>query len=341
MRSLLLLLLLLACAPDLGAPRRTGRSAAEVRVATWNVHDLFDSDDRLVPPGELDSVPAPAEVEAKLDALAAVLERIDADVVVLQEVENAALLARLAARAGYPEARLVEGYDPRGIDVAALSRRACVELHVRTPGRPVVVGASHLSSALSDDGTRRALQAGRLREIADGLRAARPTALVLAGGDLNDRPASAALAPLLEDGAWIDPAPPGVVTWTGASGTARLDYLLLPREERGALSGVGIAPGSVTSPSAASTAAISSASPNGFAMNAPAPAPRRSCSLPDRPERPMMAIARSSGRCAARRSRMSSAPVIPGIHWSTIATAGSTSNAMRSAVVPASASYTA
>ncbi|HEX9401154.1 MAG TPA: endonuclease/exonuclease/phosphatase family protein [Anaeromyxobacter sp.] len=265
MRSLLLLLLLLACAPDLGAPRRTGRSAAEVRVATWNVHDLFDSDDRLVPPGELDSVPAPAEVEAKLDALAAVLERIDADVVVLQEVENAALLARLAARAGYPEARLVEGYDPRGIDVAALSRlpveryvshlgevdawgrplwpRDCVELHVRTPGRPVVVVASHLSSALSDDGTRRALQAGRLREIADGLRAARPTALVLAGGDLNDRPASAALAPLLEDGAWIDPAPPGVVTWTGASGTARLDYLLLPREERGALSGIGIAAG--------------------------------------------------------------------------------------------------
>src|SRR6266511_1110253 len=195
MRSLLLLLLLLACAPDLGAPRRTGRSAAEVRVATWNVHDLFDSDDRLVPPGELDSVPAPAEVEAKLDALAAVLERID-------------------ARAGYPEARLVEGYDPRGIDVAALSRlpveryvshlgevdawgrplwpRDCVELHVRTPGRPVVVVASHLSSGLSDDEIGRALQAGRLRDIADGLRAARPTALVLAGGDLNDRPASAA-----------------------------------------------------------------------------------------------------------------------------------------------------
>src|SRR6266511_1621501 len=158
MRSLLLLLLLLACAPDLGAPRRTGRSAAEVRVATWNVHDLFDSDDRLVPPGEVDAWGRP------------------------------------------------------------LWPRDCVELHVRTPGRPVVVVASHLSSALSDDGTRRALQAGRLRDIADGLRAARPTALVLAGGDLNDRPASAALAPLLEDGAWIDPAPPGVVTWTGASG---------------------------------------------------------------------------------------------------------------------------
>src|SRR6266545_2409550 len=228
MRSLLLLLLLLACAPDLGAPRRTGRSAAEVRVATWNVHDLFDSDDRLVPPGELDSVPAPAEVEAKLDALAAVLERIDADVVVLQEVENAEVLARLAARAGYPEARLVEGADPRGIDVAALSRL------------PVERYASHLSSALSDDGTRRALQATRLREIADEVRATRPTALVLAGGDLNDEPRSAALVPLLADGAWVDPAPPGVATWSGASGAARLDYLLLPREEAGALAGVEI-----------------------------------------------------------------------------------------------------
>jgi len=264
-RPLLLVLLLVACAPDLGSPRPAGRPAVAVRVATWNVHDLFDSDDRLVPPGELDLVPAPAEVEAKLDALAAVLERLDADVVVLQEVENVEVLGRLGARAGYPEARLVDGADPRGIDVAALSKlpieryvshlgeadasgrplwpRDCVEVHLRTGGRPVVVVASHFSSALSDDGTRRALQATRLREIADGVRATRPTALVLAGGDLNDQPRSAALVPLLADGAWVDPAPPGVATWSGASGAARLDYLLLPREEAGALAGVEIAVG--------------------------------------------------------------------------------------------------
>jgi endonuclease/exonuclease/phosphatase family metal-dependent hydrolase len=247
-----LLLLVAACAPDLGPPAPEVRPAAAVRVATWNVHDLFDEVDRLAPPGEEDPVPTAAEVEAKLDALAAVLHRIDADVVVLQEVENVAILGRLAVRAGYPEARLVEGPDPRGIDVAALSRlpvegyvshlgetdaagrplwpRDCVELHVRAAGRVVAVVASHLSSALSDDGTRRAEQAARLREIADGVRTARPGALVLAGGDLNDAPASAPLAPLLRDGAWLDLAPAGAASFAGG---ARLDYLLVARGDAG------------------------------------------------------------------------------------------------------------
>jgi endonuclease/exonuclease/phosphatase family metal-dependent hydrolase len=236
-----------------------------VRVATWNVHDLFDEDDRTSPPGERDTVPTAADVEAKLDALAAVLRRLDADVVVLQEVENLAVLRRLAWRAGYPEARLVEGADPRGIDVAALSRlpvdayvshlgeadaaggplwpRDCVEVHVRVAGRPVVLVATHLSSALSDDGTRRAEQAAGVREIADGVRATRPGALVVAGGDLNDRPGSAALAPLLADGAWMDAVESGAATWTGASGSAHLDYLLVPRDDAPALAAVEVVGG--------------------------------------------------------------------------------------------------
>jgi endonuclease/exonuclease/phosphatase family metal-dependent hydrolase len=99
----------------------------------------------------------------------------------------------------------------------------------------VVVVGSHFSSALSDDGTRRAAQAARLREIADEVRAVRPSALVVAGGDLNDGPASVPLAPLLADGAWIDPTDPGEITWVGASGGAHLDHLLLSREDALAL----------------------------------------------------------------------------------------------------------
>jgi endonuclease/exonuclease/phosphatase family metal-dependent hydrolase len=250
----------LACGPGHEPPPAAGtsvRPAAVVRVATWNVHDLFDETDRLVPPGARDEVPDGDAVEAKLSRLAAVLARLDADVVLLQEVENRAVLERLAARAAYPEARLVEGDDPRGIDVAALSRlpleayvshlgerdaagrplfpRDCVEIHARAAARPVVVVGSHFSSALSDDGTRREAQAARLREIADEVRAVRPSALVVAGGDLNDGPASLPLAPLLADGAWIDPTGPGEITWVGASGGAHLVHLLLPREDAHAL----------------------------------------------------------------------------------------------------------
>jgi endonuclease/exonuclease/phosphatase family metal-dependent hydrolase len=267
-RALLALAALASCAPDLDAPAARGRdvrAAAAVRVVTWNVHDLFDEVDRQLPPGDLDTVPPAEEVEAKISAVAAVLARLDADVVLLQEVENRVVLARVAAAAGYPEARLVEGRDPRGIDVAALSRlpveayvshlgetdaagrplwpRDCVELHARAAGRPLVLVGSHLSSALSDDGTRRTVQAARLRAIADGVRAARPGALVLAGGDLNDEPESAPLAPLLGDGAWVDAGPAGVATWLGRTGSARLDYLLVPRVELAALVSVGIAAG--------------------------------------------------------------------------------------------------
>jgi endonuclease/exonuclease/phosphatase family metal-dependent hydrolase len=250
-----LALSLLACEPPLPPPAVTGSGGgALVRVVTWNVHDLFDSEDRLLPPGERDTVPSPAEVESKLGRLAAVLVRLDADVVLLQEVENLPLLERLGARAGYLEARLIEGDDPRGIDVAALSRlplqayvshrddrdldggplwpRDCVEVHFSVAGARVVALGSHFSSPLSDDGTRRTRQAARMRALADGL-AAGGAALVMAGGDLNDDPAASSLAPLLGDGRWIGPAAalPLDAAWTWSGGGAReiLDYLLVPR----------------------------------------------------------------------------------------------------------------
>jgi endonuclease/exonuclease/phosphatase (EEP) superfamily protein YafD len=227
-----------------------------VRVATWNVHDLFDPVDRVSAPGDLDELPSPAEVDAKLERVAGVVERLDADVLLLQEVENLSLAEALAARAGYPEARLVEGFDPRGIDVAVLSRlpldryvshlgetgpdgrplwsRDCVEAHAGQ-GTLVLVG-THLVSRLTDPvGDRRRAQAARLREIADELSRSSPGALVLAGGDLNDEPGSDSLAPLLADGAWVDAlAEMGQAsswTWIGGGGGARLDYLLVPSED--------------------------------------------------------------------------------------------------------------
>jgi endonuclease/exonuclease/phosphatase family metal-dependent hydrolase len=262
-RAALALLAVAACDPAFDPPPAGGRGVPVlVRVATWNVHDLFDAEDRLVPPGEEDGVLTAAEAALKLARVAAVLARLDADLVFLQEVENGATLAALAAAAGYPSARLVEGNDPRGLDVAVLARlprlgyrshaddvgpdgrrlwpRDCVEVLAAASGRPLVLVGSHLSSPLSDDGTRRRWQAARLREIADGARAADPAALVLAGGDLNDDPASAALEPLLADGAWRDPVPPGTATWEGPSAAARLDYLLLPADAGGALLAVTV-----------------------------------------------------------------------------------------------------
>lgn len=262
MRSILLSFLLLgACGPP--APRTGGWSTdppTVVRVVSWNVHDLFDE---TADPGTLDPAIPRAEVEARLDAVAAVLRRLDADAVLLQEVERLPLLLRLASRAGYPEARLLEGNDPRGIDVAFLSRwpvtryrghaadrgadgrllwpRDAVEAEVAVGGARLVMVGTHLSSHLSDpDGTRRRAQSARLRELADAAAASDPGALVLAGGDLNDEAETVALAPLFGDGAWLDGlgvSAPGAVAWTWSDGRVReaLDHLALAAARRGTL----------------------------------------------------------------------------------------------------------
>jgi len=254
----LVLLLCGGCGPS--AARTGARSAdppAVVRLASWNVHDLFDE---VADPGTLDPAVPAAGVEARLDAVAAVLRRLDADVVLLQEVERLPLLRRLAARAGYPEARLLEGNDPRGIDVALLSRwpverylghagerdasgaplfpRDAVEASLAIGALRVVLVGTHLSSRLSDpDGTRRRLQSARLRELADQAVSADPGALVLLGGDLNDDAAAPGLAPLFRDGRWRDAlelgapgaAGGGPLAWTWSDGRLReaLDHLAL------------------------------------------------------------------------------------------------------------------
>jgi endonuclease/exonuclease/phosphatase family metal-dependent hydrolase len=261
-----LALLATACA----GPPRDAPSAA-LRVATWNVQNLFDEQDREASPGQGDTVLAPAKVEAKLARLGAVLAAIDADVAVLQEVENLALLERLAAGPplagrGY-RAYLLDGGDPRGIDVALLARvpveryvthgsdreangaplwsRDLVEAHMRAGGRRVILFGAHLVSRIDPaKAPRRERQARRTREIVDGAAARWPDAVVVVAGDLNDDPGSVALAPLLADRTWLDLAsrlpPDRSWTWSSRGRTARLDYLLVHRRSEAAVARVQV-----------------------------------------------------------------------------------------------------
>jgi endonuclease/exonuclease/phosphatase family metal-dependent hydrolase len=270
-------LLLLAAALLLGcgaAPADGARTAgAALRVAAWNVHDLFDEVDRTASPGERDTVLSPADVEAKLAGIGRVLARIDADVVVLEEVETEPLLARLPAGPlagmGYV-AHLRDGFDPRGIDVGILSRvplttyvhhlaergadgshlwsRDCVEVHLDVGGRRVVLLGNHLVSRLDPAADpRRTAQAQRLREIVDALGASDPAALQVILGDLNDVPDSAALTPLLADGALADLGaalpPADSWTWSGGGAKERIDYALVPRREASAAARVEVISG--------------------------------------------------------------------------------------------------
>lgn len=155
-------LTLVACATE--APRVT-----TVTVMTFNVENLFDNTDD---PDKDDKAYLPiaakqndahiaacneiavagwrdeclnldwsdAAIDHKLDVLAATIRQVNdgkgADIITVQEVENASILNRLRteklAELGYLPAILIDGTDLRGIDVAILSRFPLVgepELH--------------------------------------------------------------------------------------------------------------------------------------------------------------------------------------------------------------------
>lgn len=255
--------LLLACVPR---PPLAASSPATVRVATWNVKDFFDSRDD---PRKDDDVVPEAQVARKVEQIASVLREIDADVVLLQEVENLELLNRLAAAVAPLRygAWLREGADPRGIDVALLARsrllrydghvrdldskgnplwsRDLVEAHLDVGGRHLVLLGSHLKSkriSRSDD--RRREQAERMRSVADEVRARWPNALVVVGGDLNDDAESWSLEPLLQDGSWEDLGArlpdDASWTWSGRSGRSRIDYLIVPEGQGARVRGVSV-----------------------------------------------------------------------------------------------------
>lgn len=269
-RFLALVTALASCAAPEPAPAPGEAASPALRIVSWNVHDLFDEIDRTAPPGNEDTVATPAAVEAKLARVGAVLDRLDGDVLVLQEVEGAALLERLAAGAlrgrGY-RAWLREGRDPRGIDVGVLARvpfevgpthldergqdggwlwsRDVVELRLAVGSRPLTVLGAHLVSRRESwqDG-RRLEQAARLRVLAEDAARGTGQPAVLVLGDLNDLPSSAPLAGLLSGG-WLADlgARLGAAegwTWAGGGARERIDYGLLSAADVALVTRVGV-----------------------------------------------------------------------------------------------------
>lgn len=159
--TLPIVLLLASCASDVArkAEPDTAIVPLTVTVMTFNVQNLFDNVDD---PGKDDKAYLPFEakqsdehidacneievaswrdeclnldwslaaIEHKLTVLADTIRQVNggrgADIIALQEVENAAILEQLRsehlAALGYAAPILVEGTDLRGIDVAFLSR---------------------------------------------------------------------------------------------------------------------------------------------------------------------------------------------------------------------------
>ncbi|MEW2395894.1 endonuclease/exonuclease/phosphatase family protein [Streptomyces sp. NPDC046862] len=192
-----------------------------------------------------------------------VIDEVDADILLLVEVEdrltldrfNKQILQGALGRRPYPYSMLIDGNDSRGIDVGILSRhpitsvrphifdpdperpgehlfsRDCPEFEIQLNGTPLVLLGNHLKSKSNDDPVLRLAQAKRVAEIYEAARERTP--YVMVAGDLNDHPESEPIALLLDTGlrdAMSHPAYRGVPGTYAPCDKAehKIDYLLFP-----------------------------------------------------------------------------------------------------------------
>src|SRR5690606_29789752 len=95
------------------------QSSSTITLATYNVRNLFDG---IQNPGK---APETAKPEKELIYLGQAIQKIDADVIALQEVESKSTVEKFLNKyvPGHNyKVVLVEAYDARGIDVAILTR---------------------------------------------------------------------------------------------------------------------------------------------------------------------------------------------------------------------------
>lgn len=187
-------------------------------VATYNVHLFFDTkcDSGSCGGGSFESAPSEAAFAARADEIATAITDLDADIVLLQEIENQDCLRALSERLpDYPTAYIGETGFPASVDTAILSRyplleirshgdvpiplpngdetyfaRKFLEAHFDRDGRRVIAFVAHFKSKNDDDPARRLAEAEEARKIVDAVAQEHPDALLIMGGDLNDVPGS-------------------------------------------------------------------------------------------------------------------------------------------------------
>lgn len=192
-----------------------------------------------------------------------VVKALSADVLCAIEVEDRGTLAafnsQLLGTKKFRYSMVIDGNDPRGIDVGVLSKfeivrivthifdrhasgyvfsRDCLEIELRLPdGRPLFFLCNHFKSQgygdTASSNAKRLRQARRVVEILGKFDLAKD--LVVVAGDLNDKPGSAPLAPLLAVPNLFDVLalqfPDAADRWTYQYGSQlnQLDYLLVSK----------------------------------------------------------------------------------------------------------------
>lgn len=187
----------------------------DIVVATWNVENLFDTEDDPANDGDDEFTPSSwrrwtnSRYTLKLEHLAAVIARMKPDIICLSEIENRRVLQDLSQTLQKKESCSLpvilhrDGPDPRGIDVAILSRHTPVGTNWVTTAtretlvcdfdincRRLTVLANHWKSQIGkkaeSDAIRRA-DAKAVRAFLDIRLVANSNAAIVVAGDFNDQ----------------------------------------------------------------------------------------------------------------------------------------------------------
>jgi len=226
------------------------------RVATFNTFLFFDTvcHTNNCGPNGFEKVKSEAEFDFKAGQIAAAIEEMQVDAVVLQEVENQNCLDKLQSKFTTPfdVAIIGETGAAASLDVVVLTRgnlletrkhrqnpitrpdntttsftREFLEVHVDVDGQRVVLFSAHFRSQRDDDEGRRIAEAQAARTIVKSTAGEFPEALVVWGGDLNDTPDSDALAPVMDDSDLLLLTEPGFWSYRFNDQRSHIDHLVL------------------------------------------------------------------------------------------------------------------
>ena len=244
-----------------------------VAVATLNVETLFDTEcnSGQCGPDDFEQAPSQLSLDSKLTRLRRALGEMDADVIMLQEIETEELLDLATNELdGYPTKVFGETGGNASLDVAIVGRypiikverhrseriplgagtttfaRELLEVHMQGPGgRRVVAMCAHFISQRSDNDARREAEGRAAAKYAMEAYQANPNALVVLAGDLNDADDSPTLRNMYSEG--MESANRGLstddyYTFVFQGERSALDHILYVPSER-----VALDPGSVES----------------------------------------------------------------------------------------------
>lgn len=233
-------------APTPPVPTPPARQA-QVRVATFNVHRLFDTvcDSKNCGGKNYEPQPSQEEYDAQIADIARSIRTIDADIVLLQEIEKESGVVDLQnALSIYPAYAFGECGYKASLDVAILTRgtidtvetyrsgysytdptgkprplsRELIRADIDLNGIKISAFTTHLVSRVSDPtGARRRAEAAYTQQVIANFAAQNPQRFIVFGGDLNDTPSDTTVIDLEKDGILIRDAknlPPATVyTW--------------------------------------------------------------------------------------------------------------------------------